>query len=105
MRKFPEDRGAALLKTVEDRFVAGLAEFPMAAVSRNRVRPGAEVTAHLIEAEFREMPGMRLTHAQIRRLWNLSQPECDEVLERLRRSGSLVMDEAGRYTRRRTCRP
>jgi hypothetical protein len=73
----------------------------MTAFSRNRVRPDAEVTAHLIDAEFREMPGMRLTQAQIRRLWNLSQPECDEALERLRRGGEIVVDEAGRYARRR----
>ena len=73
----------------------------MAAVSRNRVRPDAEVTAHLIDAEFREMPGMRLTLAQIRRLWNLSQPECEAALEQLRRAGDIVVDETGRYARRR----
>ena len=73
----------------------------MAAVSRNRVRLDAKATAHLIDAEFREMPGMRLTQAQIRRLWNLSQRECDEALERLRQAGDLVVDEAGRYARRR----
>jgi DNA-binding GntR family transcriptional regulator len=73
----------------------------LAAVSRNRVRPGSDVTAHLIDSEFREMPGMRLTPAQIRRLWNLSQPECDEALERLQQAGALVVDETGRYARRR----
>ena len=73
----------------------------MAAVSRNRARPTADTTVHLIDAEFRDMPGMRLTQAQIRRLWNLSQPECDEALERLRRAGALVLDETGRYVRRR----
>lgn len=63
--------------------------------------PRVESVARLISAEFHEMPGMRLTSAQVRRLWNLSPRECDEVLEALQKQGLLVQDSAGRYVRRR----
>ena len=39
------------------------------------------------------MPGMRLTRAQVRRLWNLSSPECDEVVDALISDGFLVGDQ------------
>ena len=56
--------------------------------------------ARLIDAEFDEMPGMRLTHAQVRRLWNLDERSCEEVLDHLCRAGFLVRDSGGRYFRR-----
>ena len=45
---------------------------------------------HIIRAEFAEMPGMRLTRAQFRRLWNLSEAECDRLLRHLIGAGYLV---------------
>lgn len=51
----------------------------------------------LIHAEFREMPGMRLTEAQVRRLWNLTASECESALEHLVDDGHLVRDPTGRY--------
>jgi hypothetical protein len=57
--------------------------------------------ARLIEAEFREMPGMRLTESQIRRLWNLPGDVCEMVLDQMCRAGQLVRDETGRYFRGR----
>ena len=56
--------------------------------------------ARLIDAEFDEMPGMRLTRAQVRRLWNLTEHECQEVLDHLCDAGFLVCDQMGRYFRR-----
>lgn len=53
----------------------------------------------LIDAEFDEMPGMRLTGAQIRRLWNVSERESEEALEYLCDEGRLVRDASGRYVR------
>jgi hypothetical protein len=50
-----------------------------------------------MRAEFKEMPGMRLTEAQARRLWNLARPECDAALEHLVETGELVRDQKGRY--------
>ena len=57
--------------------------------------------ARLIDAQFQEMPGMRLTEAQARRLWNLSQQDCAGALDHLREAGRLVRDHSGRYLLRR----
>ena len=57
--------------------------------------------ARLIDAEFQEMPGMRLSEAQARRLWNLSQQDCADALDPLCESGRLVRDHSGRYLLRR----
>lgn len=53
----------------------------------------------IIRAEFNEMPGMRLTLAQARRLWSLSHEECEAVLDELVRAGFLMRDERDRYAR------
>jgi hypothetical protein len=49
----------------------------------------------VVRREFNEMPGMRLTRAQVRRLWNLSSPECDEVVDALISDGFLVETSTG----------
>jgi len=51
----------------------------------------------IVGAEFDEMPGMRLTREQARRLWNLSIDDCDVVLTELTERGRLVRDPAGQY--------
>ena len=56
---------------------------------------------HIIDAEFDEMPGLRLTLPQARRLWHLSSEECEEALEQLCRLGLLTQDLTGHYLRRR----
>jgi hypothetical protein len=56
--------------------------------------------ARLIGAEFDEMPGMRLTAAQVKRLWNLSEGECQQALDYLCVVGVLTRDAVGRYLRR-----
>jgi hypothetical protein len=40
-----------------------------------------------VQGEFLEMPGLRLTEPQARRLWNLDQRSCEVVL------GALVEDK------------
>ena len=42
-----------------------------------------EQTLRRIEAEFREMPGLRLTCRQAQRLWNLDQLVCESLLAAL----------------------
>ena len=59
-----------------------------------------EDLAWLVDAEYREMPGMRLTYEQVKRLWNLSSADCDKVLEYLVSAGRLTIDRDGRF-----CRP
>lgn len=56
--------------------------------------------ARVIDAEFDEMPGMRLTAAQVRRLWHLTERESRHVLDHLCEAGFLVRDRLGRYVRR-----
>ncbi len=61
------------------------------------LNPYIGTIANLIDAEFHEMPGMRLTGAQARRLWNLAPGDCEEALGYLCESGQLVRDPSGRY--------
>jgi hypothetical protein len=52
-----------------------------------------------IRAEFLEMPGMRLTPAQVERLAGVDRSICQAVLEDLVRAGFLCISENGRYGR------
>jgi Fic family protein len=61
--------------------------------------PTVEDVAWLIDAEYHEMPGMRLTSAQVRRLWNLSADQCSRVLDYLVKSGVLIRDKDDRFCR------
>ena len=47
-----------------------------------RVHASEEVLRR-VQGEFLEMPGLRLTDAQARRLWNLDAASCDELLRTL----------------------
>jgi hypothetical protein len=53
--------------------------------------------ARRIRGEFREMPGMRITPQQARRLWSLDGGTCESVLETLVSDGFLARDASGRY--------
>ena len=44
-----------------------------------RIQASDEVLRR-VQGEFLEMPGLRLTDAQARRLWNLDADSCDELL-------------------------
>jgi hypothetical protein len=52
-----------------------------------------------IRAEFLEMPGMRLTPAQVERLAGVDRSICQSVLDDLVRAGFLCTAENGRYCR------
>ncbi len=52
-----------------------------------------------IRAEFLEMPGMRLTFAQAKRLWGLDEQTCAQVLEWLLAERFLNRRVDGTYTR------
>jgi hypothetical protein len=47
--------------------------------------------------EFQEMPGMRLSEAQVRRLSSLSARDCGQALDYLCGSCRLVHDRSGCY--------
>ena len=50
-----------------------------------------------IRGEFLEMPGLRLTQAQARRLWGLDAPACSSALSTLVRAGFLRIGPDGAY--------
>lgn len=50
-----------------------------------------------IAAEFREMPGMSVTSAQARRLFNIPEPTCSNVLDTLAGRGVLRRCADGQY--------
>jgi hypothetical protein len=54
---------------------------------------------HRARAEFREMPGLRLTFSQMQRLWTLDDPTCQALVERLLRSRVLTRTPSGQYVR------
>jgi hypothetical protein len=60
-------------------------------------KPAESALLARIRGEFREMPGMRVTPAQARRLWSLDPAACTAALESLMGSGFLTRDASGRY--------
>ena len=52
-----------------------------------------------VEAEYLEMPGLILTEAQAKRLWNLDAGVCAAVLTRLVDQGVLRRRKDGTYVR------
>jgi hypothetical protein len=62
--------------------------------------PGAAPSPQLltrIRAEYREMPGLRLTLLQARRLWGLDILTCSAALSALETSGFLRTTRDGAY--------
>ena len=52
-----------------------------------------------VQCEFLEMPGLRLTAAQARRLWNLDEAACDLLLRALVDARFLFETRDGAYMR------
>jgi len=46
-------------------------------------QPNIRPWLNLIQAEYREMPGLTLTKRQVCRFWSLEAGECDAVLDAL----------------------
>ena len=51
----------------------------------------------VVEAEYREMPCLNLTKAQIRRLWGLEHALCDVLVDALVATGVLRPTNLGTY--------
>ena len=51
----------------------------------------------MIQAEYREMPCLNLTKAQMQRLWGLEGYVCDALVEALQAAGVLRRTTAGSY--------
>jgi hypothetical protein len=52
-----------------------------------------------IQGEFLDLPGLCLTTAQARRLWNLDADTCEAVLHHLVDTGFLDRDASRQYVR------
>jgi hypothetical protein len=52
-----------------------------------------------VKSEFEEMPGLRLTEPQARRLWGLDQAACTALLETLIESRFLFRTRDGAFMR------
>jgi hypothetical protein len=62
--------------------------------------PRLETLAGIVRGEFGEMPGMRLTRLQFRRLWNLRSPDDEALIAVLVAQDFLVEGRDGRLGRR-----
>jgi hypothetical protein len=63
-----------------------------------RVRPANDLLRR-IQGEFLEMPGLRLTEPQARRLWNLDALSCSTVVSMLLDAGFLFKTSDGSLMR------
>ena len=61
--------------------------------------PGISTLLLRIKSEYREMPGLKLTEAQARRLWDLDTHTCSLVLETLIEQRFLKCTATGTYIR------
>jgi predicted transcriptional regulator of viral defense system len=67
--------------------------------SRKRLSTGFSTILLLVQSEYLEMPGLTLTEAQARRLWNLDGGTCRLVLSTLVERGFLKRLPRGVYVR------
>jgi hypothetical protein len=58
-----------------------------------------------VQGEFMEMPGLRLTEAQARRLWGLDEASCDALLRTLVDAKFLFRTPNGAFMRVDTATP
>ena len=63
-----------------------------------RIRPANDLLRR-IQGEFLEMPGLRLTEPQARRLWNLDALSCSTVVSVLLDAGFLFKTSDGSLMR------
>lgn len=61
-------------------------------------RAGDEVLRR-VQAEYLEMPGLRLTVAQAQRLWGLERDDCDRLLTQLVKANFLFQTRDGAFIR------
>jgi hypothetical protein len=67
--------------------------------SHQRFSPAFSTILLLVQSEYLEMPGLALTEAQARRLWNLDGGTCQLVLSTLVEQGFLKRSPLGAYVR------
>ena len=68
-------------------------------LTQTRLTPRISTLLLRIEGEYREMPGLKLTEAQARRLWDLDGDTCSLVLMTLLEQRFLKCTASGMYIR------
>lgn len=68
-------------------------------MSRERQDAPSELLFRRICSEFSEMPGLRLTRPQARRLWGLDEETCAQILDVLVRVKFLCLTSPETYGR------
>lgn len=68
------------------------------------VRTADEVLRR-VQGEFMEMPGLRVTEAQARRLWGLDAASCGALLKVLVDANFLFRTHSGAFMRVETAKP
>lgn len=66
---------------------------------------GEDEVLQRVQGEFLEMPGLRLTEAQARRLWNLDQTQCESLLDTLVQERFLFRTRDGAFMKLEQARP
>jgi hypothetical protein len=61
--------------------------------------PSEQEWIQIIRGEFLEIPGLRLTSAQVQKLWGLHRDACAAVLENLLHQRFLQLTADGHYVR------
>jgi hypothetical protein len=69
---------------------------PAGSIVRDISKPTPLICLDIVR-EFLRLPGLRLTPAQVRRLWNLSPDGCARVLDSLISDGLLEVEYDGCY--------
>ena len=64
-----------------------------------REQAGQDALIRRVRSEFLEMPGLRLTEPQARRLWGLDAPACATVLSNLLAARFLFQTADGAFVR------
>jgi hypothetical protein len=62
-------------------------------------RPAPTPRAQAIRGEYLEIPQLSLTRTQVQSFWDLSDGECDEVLDGLLACGFLKVTSNGGFVR------
>ena len=62
-------------------------------------QPGVIRWLELIQAEYREMPGLSLNKVQMQRLWGFDAFICDALVDALVAAGALRRTTKGSYMR------
>ena len=58
-----------------------------------------EPWCEVVRSDFDELPTLRLTPPQARRLWSIDEATCDQVLAQLVAGRFLIVAEDGQYCR------